>query len=134
MLSFAFNHKNVSKEDMDVLREYTLLLYYSIRCCSITVYMTALLEYINLHNEFSVGLSKFFPERLIQTLTIATVCCAIHHYSPICPTTHSVLNGELEFCSKLRSLNFQEFLNPILCPWFPQTPPGFILNSLAMYC
>jgi len=50
----------------------------------------------------------------MQTSSIATVCCAIITIThSFCPATHTVLNGVLGSCSKLRSLNFTRgFMNP----------------------
>ena len=52
---------------------------YSISDNSVRVYVTALLEYIDLYKS-SRGLSSSFPERLNSNLSIAAVCCAIHYY------------------------------------------------------
>ena len=81
-----------------------------------TVYVTALLEYIDLFKRtraFSVNPSLRDECKLYQWL-----CCAIHYYSLICPATP---NGVLESCCKLKSLNFTEgFLTP---PPPPPPPP-----------
>jgi len=61
--------------------------------------MTALLEYIDLYNKFSRGLSKFFPRKLYQYSH--SLLCHIHRYTIthwFCPATHTVLNGVLGLC------------------------------------
>jgi len=58
--------------------------------------MTALLEHINLSNKSSKGFLNLMPQCVVP-YTI------IHFFYP---TIHTVLNGVLGSCSKLRSLNF----------------------------
>ena len=100
VLSYSFEFNLISEKSTDINRHVLLV--------------TALLEYIDLYNKSSRGLSKFFPE---TNFSLATVCYAIHYYSLMLHV--NCVSGS---CSKLTSLNFiREFL------WVPEPPVTFSL-------